>query len=243
MRRIDKASPPPLEYAQDRFGGHFSYVMAVMTKTDSADFNDPQDQELLGQEAAKRDPLALFGEWLDEATLNEPITPTAAALATCDADGLPAVRMVLLKAADESGFSFYTNTESAKAKEMVENPVAALCFYWKSLNRQVRVQGPVEQVSAEEADAYWATRPRQSRIGAWASKQSQPLVGRFELEKAVAGYALKHAVGDIPRPAFWTGYRIKPATIEFWHQRAFRLHDRILFRQSDQGWTTQRLYP
>jgi pyridoxamine 5'-phosphate oxidase len=211
-----------------------------MATTDS---DDPQDQELLGQEAAQRDPLALFAEWLDEASRSEPINPTAAALATCGADGLPAVRMVLLKAADESGFSFYTNTESPKVKEMAENPVAALCFYWKSLTRQVRVQGPVEEVSSEEADAYWASRPRQSRIGAWASKQSQPLVGRFELEKAVAGYALKHAVGDIPRPAFWTGYRIVPRTIEFWHQRAFRLHDRILFRRNGQDWTTQRLYP
>jgi pyridoxamine 5'-phosphate oxidase len=151
--------------------------------------------------------------------------------------------MVLLKGFDESGFVFYTNFESAKGKEILGSMKAAMCFHWKSLRRQVRIRGPVELVSKEEADAYYATRARGSRIGAWASKQSRPLESRFALEKAVAEYTLKFAVGEIPRPDHWSGFRIKPRTIEFWQDRPFRLHDRIVFSRAGEGWEKSRLYP
>jgi pyridoxamine 5'-phosphate oxidase len=191
------------------------------------------------------DPFVLFGEWLAEAEKAEPNDPNAVCLATVDAEGLPDARMVLLKSFDEAGFVFYTNRESAKGRELEAQPKAALCFHWKSLRRQVRVRGPVEEVTAEEADAYYASRARQSRIGAWASKQSRPLESRFALEKAVAKYAARYAVGEVPRPSYWTGFRIRPLAIEFWHERPFRLHDRVRFeREAPEGpWSKSRLYP
>jgi pyridoxamine 5'-phosphate oxidase len=189
------------------------------------------------------EPFRLFAAWLEDATRMEPNDPNGVALATVDADGMPDVRMVLLKGFDEAGFVFYTNLESAKGKEILGSMKAAMCFYWKSLRRQVRIRGPVEIVSDAEADAYYATRPRGSRIGAWASKQSRPLESRFALEKAVAEYTLKFAVGDIPRPDCWSGFRIKPQSIEFWADRPFRLHDRVVFTRAGRGWAKTRLYP
>ena len=196
-----------------------------------------------GDFTEENEPYALFGSWLDDAGKSEPNDPNALALATVDETGLPNVRMVLLKGFDERGFVFYTNFESAKGREILGSMKAAMCFHWKSLRRQVRVRGPVEIVTDAEADAYYATRPRGSRIGAWASKQSRPLESRFALEKAVAEYTLRYPVGDIPRPAHWSGFRIAPQAIEFWHDRPFRLHDRMLFTRSGAGWEKTRLYP
>jgi pyridoxamine 5'-phosphate oxidase len=190
------------------------------------------------------EPYRLFAEWLEDATKSEPNDPNGVALATVDADGLPDVRMVLLKGFDERGFVFYTNFESAKGREILGNMKAAMCFHWKSLRRQVRVRGPVEIVSDAEADSYYGSRPRGSRIGAWASKQSRPLESRFALEKAVAEYTARYAIGEIPRPKHWSGFRIMPQTIEFWHDRPFRLHDRIVFTHEPDGrWGKTRLYP
>ena len=190
------------------------------------------------------EPFRLFAAWLEDATRSEPNDPNALALATVDPDGLPDVRMVLLKGFDEQGFVFYTNFESAKGREILSSMKVAMCFHWKSLRRQVRVRGPVEVVSDEEADAYFKTRPRGSRIGAWASKQSRPLESRFALEKAVAEYTARYAIGEIPRPKHWSGFRLVPDTIEFWHDRPFRLHDRVVFtRTGDGGWEKTRLYP
>lgn len=191
------------------------------------------------------EPLRLFAKWLEDAGKSEPNDPNAVALATVDAEGLPDVRMVLLKGFDERGFTFYTNFESAKGREILGSMKAAMCFHWKSLRRQVRVRGPVEIVSDEEADVYYASRPRGSRIGAWASKQSRPLESRFALEKAVAEYTARYAVGDIPRPKHWSGFRIRPTHLEFWHDRPFRLHDRVVFdRDGPSGaWKKTRLYP
>ncbi|MDJ1462006.1 MULTISPECIES: pyridoxamine 5'-phosphate oxidase [unclassified Nitratireductor] len=197
-----------------------------------------------GDFTERSEPFRLFAEWLEDATKSEPNDPNALALATVDPDGMPNVRMVLLKGFDERGFVFYTNFESAKGGEILSAEKAAMCFHWKSLRRQVRIRGPVEQVSDAEADEYYASRPRGSRIGAWASKQSRPLESRFALEKAVAEYTAKYAVGAIPRPAHWSGFRIVPSQIEFWHDRPFRLHDRVVFTRDDQGaWQTKRLYP
>lgn len=191
------------------------------------------------------DPFSLFRVWLAEATASEPNDANAMALATVDADGMPNVRMVLLKGFDELGFVFYTNTESQKGSELLAQQKAAAVFHWKSLRRQVRVRGPVSRVTPEEADAYFASRPRDSRIGAWASQQSRPLESRFALEKAVARYAAKYAIGDVPRPPYWAGFRIAPRYIEFWKDGAFRLHDRAIFRRSspDDSWTRTRFYP
>lgn len=189
------------------------------------------------------EPYKLFAAWLEDATKSEPNDPNGVALATVDPDGLPDVRMVLLKGFDEQGFVFYTNFESAKGREILSSMKAAMCFHWKSLRRQVRVRGPVEIVTDAEADAYFATRPRGSRIGAWASKQSRPLESRFALEKAVAEYTAKFMIGEIPRPKHWSGFRIVPSAIEFWHDRPFRLHDRIVFSKTDGGWEKTWLYP
>ena len=189
------------------------------------------------------EPARLFGQWLADAVKSEPNDPNAVALATVDPSGMPNVRMVLLKGFDEAGFVFYTNLESAKGRELAGSMKAAMCFHWKSLRRQVRIRGPVTPVSDAEADEYFATRPRGSRIGAWASKQSRPLESRFALEKAVAEYTARHPVGDIPRPPHWSGFRLRPETIEFWHDRPFRLHDRIVFAASEDGWKKTRLYP
>jgi pyridoxamine 5'-phosphate oxidase len=189
------------------------------------------------------DPFRLFAEWLAEAESAEPNDPTAMALASVDGDGMPNVRMVLLKGMQDGGFVFFTNFESNKGRELVANPKAALCFHWKSLRRQIRARGTIDVVSKEEADAYFSTRPRGSRIGAWASKQSRPLESRFALEKAVASYAAKFAIGEVPRPDYWSGFRLTPLEMEFWKNGQFRLHDRIRFSRSGEGWEKTRLYP
>lgn len=190
-----------------------------------------------------QDPLALFAAWMAEAEAQEPNDPNAMSLATADETGIPNVRMVLLKDYDADGFVFYTNTLSRKGRELTANPKAALCFHWKSLRRSVRVQGLVAPVTDAEADAYFASRPRDSRIGAWASLQSQPLESRFALEKAVARAATQYAIGEVPRPPHWSGYRIKPQRIEFWQDRPFRLHERLVFLADADAWRTERLYP
>ena len=205
---------------------------------------DGQAQKIADFTAAE-DPIALFGRWLAEAESAEPINPEAMAVATVDADGLPNVRMILLKGAGERGFVFYTNAESAKGLELAANPKAALLFYWKSLGRQIRIRGPIEPVTDAEADAYFATRHRESRIGAWASSQSRPLASRAALEEAVARYTEEFAGSDVLRPAYWHGYRVRPVEIEFWQNGEFRLHDRIGFRRAtpEGVWTKTRLYP
>jgi pyridoxamine 5'-phosphate oxidase len=189
------------------------------------------------------DPIPLFSAWLGEAEAAEPNDPNAMALATVDGNGLPDVRMVLLKGHDDDGFVFFTNFESAKGRELLANRKAALCFHWKSLERQVRVRGPVSEVSAAEADAYFASRPRASRIGAWASQQSRPLESRFALEKAVATYTAKYAIGEVPRPPYWSGFRLRPVEIEFWRAGMFRLHERVKFTRAGAGWEKALLYP
>ncbi len=190
------------------------------------------------------DPTSLFKEWLAEAEKLEPINPDAAALATTTGEGHPTVRMVLIKQVDDRGFVFYTNSASPTGEDIQATGRASLSFYWKSLRRQVRVEGTAEKVTAAESDAYFATRARSSQIGAWASKQSRPMHGRFELEKRIVRYTAKFRLGPVPRPPFWEGYRIRPERIEFWRERRFRLHDRVLYtRRDDQGWDAQRLFP
>jgi pyridoxamine 5'-phosphate oxidase len=191
------------------------------------------------------DPFALFGDWFTEAEASEPNDPNAMALATVAADGMPSVRMVLLKGFDETGFVFFTNLESRKGEQLKANPKAALCFHWKTLQRSVRVEGLVTPVSPAEADAYFATRPRSSRIGAWASKQSRPLASRFDLERRIAEYTARFGLGEVPRPPFWSGFRLAPLRMEFWKNGAFRLHDRLVFTRADlaEGWTIERLFP
>lgn len=204
-----------------------------MERLTSGDFTEAQE------------PFALFRDWLDEAAKSEPNDPNGMALSTVDADGMPNSRMVLLKGYDAEGFVFYTNTQSQKGEELLAQPKAAALFHWKSLRRQVRIRGPVSLVGEAEADAYFQSRPRDSRIGAWASQQSRPLESRFALEKAVAFYAAKFGLSEIPRPPHWTGFRIAPVYIEFWKDGAFRLHDRIVFRRASpaEPWTKARLYP
>lgn len=191
------------------------------------------------------DPMALFADWAKEARAKEINDSNAMALATVDADGLPDVRMVLLKDFDDRGFVFYSNAESAKGRQLTAHPKAALLFHWKSLRRQVRIRGAVEPVTAEEADAYFAKRDRGARIGAWASDQSRPMADRFDLEKRVAQRAAQFGLGEVPRPPHWIGWRLTPVAIEFWRDRPFRLHERIAFTRASaaEGWGQSRLYP
>lgn len=196
-----------------------------------------------GDVFTRQEPIALFRDWLALAGKTEPNDPNAMALATVDADGLPDVRMVLLKDLDEAGLTFYTNLESSKGQQLAAHPKAAICFHWKTIRRQVRFRGAVEPVSASEADAYFATRSRGSRIGAWASAQSRPLEGRFALEAEIAKTTARFAAGTIPRPDHWSGFRLVPSHIEFWVNRPFRLHDRLAFTRAGAQWTTQKLFP
>lgn len=189
------------------------------------------------------DPWALFAAWMAEAEASEPNDPNAMALATTGSDGLPDVRVVLLKGVDAHGFMFYTNVDSAKGDELRQNPQAALVLHWKSLGRQVRARGPVTPVTPEEADAYFASRARNSRLGAHASRQSRPLADRATLEREVAALAERYGEGPVPRPENWTGFRIAPVSIEFWKNGAFRLHDRVRFTRDGEGWRGARLYP
>lgn len=189
------------------------------------------------------DPIEQVRAWIAEARASEPCDPDAAALATAGADGMPAVRMVLVRGIDARGFVFYTNLGSAKAADLAENPQASLCLYWKSLQRQARISGRVEPVEDAVADAYFAGRPHESQIGAWASRQSQAMAGRFDLEKRVAQTLLKFPTLAVPRPPFWSGFRVVPQRIEFWVQKPFRLHERIVYTRDADGWRTQMLFP
>ena len=189
------------------------------------------------------DPIALFKNWFAEARETEPSNANAVALATADAAGRPSVRMVLLKDVDARGFVFYTNRDSRKGRELDANPNAALCFYWKSLDRQVRAEGAVIPVADTEADSYFASRDRASQIGAWASQQSRPLETRFVLERRIAEFTAKFHVGTVARPPFWSGFRLVPAAIEFWRERPFRLHDRTVYHRDGTAWSVSKLYP
>lgn len=205
---------------------------------DYADAHAANEADIDGAE-----PFDLFGQWLMDARGKEPNDPNAMTVATVDADGMPDARMVLLKDFDRQGFVFYTNTESAKGRQILEARKAALLFHWKSLRRQVRIRGTVELVSDAEADEYFASRARNSQIGAWASEQSRPLESRFALEKRVAEYGLKFGIGAVPRPPHWTGFRIVPSEMEFWRDKPFRLHDRLKFERAGDGWVKSKLYP
>lgn len=193
--------------------------------------------------AELNEPFELFGSWFDQAKESEPNDPSAMNLATATPDGRPSSRMVLLKDFDTNGFVFYTNLESTKGRQIAENSHVALSFHWKSLRKQVRIEGTASPVSDEEADAYFQSRPRGSRIGAWASDQSRPMEGMFVLERRVAEYTAKFNVGEIPRPSHWSGFRIAPQLIEFWSDGKFRLHERIVYHRDGNAWTTERLFP
>jgi pyridoxamine 5'-phosphate oxidase len=197
----------------------------------------------LPEAAEKADPIDLFEAWFDAARESGILLPESVALATSTADGVPSVRMVLLKGVDERGFVFFTNYGSQKARELEANPRAALCFHWAVLQRQVRVAGRVARVSEEESAAYFATRGRGSQIGAWASRQSEPLARRDDLERRAREAEERFAGGDVPHPPFWGGYRLEPSRIEFWQGRADRLHDRLVFLREGEAWATQRLHP
>jgi len=216
-------SPSREDYARD-------YAAALAANGDEAAFE-------------RDDPIGLFVDWLEEARRHEPNDANAMSLATVDADGLPDCRIVLLKDVDERGFTFYSNRESAKGEQLAASAGAALLFHWKTLRRQVRVRGRVEPVTAVEADAYFASRARESRIGAWVSEQSRPLGDRAELEAAVARETVRFEGADVPRPERWTGWRVIPETIEFWRDRPFRLHDRMRFEREGDGWRRTRLWP
>ena len=202
-----------------------------------------QSELTTGDFSESDDPFALFQNWLEEANDSEINDPNAMALASVDAQGLPDVRMVLLKGFDGVGFTFFTNFESEKGKQLLGQGRAALCFHWKSLRRQIRVRGAVEAVSEREADEYYTSRPRLSRIGAWASQQSRPLPDRDTLENAVRAYEQKFEGEEPPRPPYWSGFRLTPVQMEFWHDRPYRLHDRIRFDRDGEGWRKTRLYP
>ena len=207
-----------------------------------SDIGGPTDD---GGITAVHDPFDLFTRWMGEADKHELNDSNAMALATVDAAGHPNVRMVLLKGWDSTGFVFYSNKESPKGSEIFANPHAALCFHWKTTRRQIRVRGSVTEVTPEEADAYFASRARDSQIGAWASAQSRPMESRFHFEKEIARFAVKYALGEVPRPGYWTGFRIAPVEIEFWREKPFRLHDRLVFRRNGaaQPWRQERLFP
>ena len=206
---------------------------------------DPDSEPEL---AAADDPFDLFAAWFSEAERSEPNDHNAMTLATATAAGVPSARMVLLKGVDGAdaparGFVFYTNLESRKGGELLDNPNAALCFHWKSLQRQIRIEGGVSLVDDAEADSYYHSRPRGSQIGAWASAQSRPLKGRGDLIKQVAKVTARYPLGEIPRPPHWSGFRLVPRRIEFWRNRQFRLHDRLVYAAAGAGWRTERLYP
>jgi pyridoxamine 5'-phosphate oxidase len=203
-------------------------------------------EEQVEEVFTSKDPFEIFAEWMSAAQANEINDPTAFSLATVDQSGMPNSRMVLLKGVSDGGFVFYTNVDSKKGEELKSNNKAAICFHWKTIRRQVRIRGIVEAVSDSEADAYFKTRAKDSQIGAWASRQSHPLESRFELEKEVAKFAAKFALRKVDRPPYWSGFRVRPLEIEFWRNRPFRLHDRLLFRRDNvetSNWTDQRLFP